>query len=465
MRRSLAIALLVCAALPAASADAHRPTPGTHGPDPVTIDRLPELPPPAGGPSGRQLKPTYREEAEPSVVRSSLPSAWCGTELAADDREHEYDNGDYRFHAVYALASDAASRFTALATTIQTDALQASALIEREYGRALRYDLGTVCGPQFLDISVLRLPQTTVELQQLAATETGLIETVSKELDRAGFPVASANQRPPMRNWVVWLDGPAPAGTCGQATLYDDRTRAASNASNSSGNVSMIFSRGNGFCGSNTVRHEIAHNLGALQPPAPHAYDGAHCNDAYEDTMCGVSSPRVADGSYHGLYFDYRNDDYWDPPGGASLPWWTVNLNRYVCADAVCNVPPGGDAPPLTDPGTSPPPSPTANCPPGSEPQPDVEGDDCQHQQRRRAAKASVRVRAVKRGGRRYRMTARVRGEGRGVLTARCRKHRHGRIRVVLKRRIALPKTVRKTLPCRTKPRVKLYQAAAPAND
>lgn len=39
--------------------------------------------------------------------------------------------------------------------------------------------------------------------------------------------------------------------------------------------------------------------------------------------------------------FDYRNDDYWDPiavpvmapavPSTVKLPWWTVNLSRFVC--------------------------------------------------------------------------------------------------------------------------------------
>lgn len=91
---------------------------------------------------------------------------------------------------------------------------------------------------------------------------------------------------------------------------------------NVGGKVAAVFREGDGgFCDSNTVRHEVAHALGALQQPAPHAFDGAHCNDAYEDTMCYPSSPKRADGSYHSRFFDYGNDDYWDPPNRGPLSW------------------------------------------------------------------------------------------------------------------------------------------------
>ena len=47
--------------------------------------------------------------------------------------------------------------------------------------------------------------------------------------------------------------------------------------------------------------------------------------------------PSVAGGPFNGLYFDYGNDDYWDPPQGAPLGWWTLNLSRFICPDARCN--------------------------------------------------------------------------------------------------------------------------------
>jgi hypothetical protein len=86
------------------------------------------------------------------------------------------------------------------------------------------------------------------------------------------------------------------------------------------------------------VRHEIGHTLGALQSHAPHAFDGAHCNDAIEDTMCEGPAPRRGHGRRGDQYFDFGNDDYWSPPGGTPLGWWTLDLSRFLCFDPACNV-------------------------------------------------------------------------------------------------------------------------------
>ena len=88
--------------------------------------------------------------------------------------------------------------------------------------------------------------------------------------------------------------------------------------------------------------------MGALQQVSPHAYDGAHCNDSAEDVMCYTSATSHDHGS---LAFDYGNDDYWDPiadpmgnnmgptPTTQKLPWWTVNLSRYICPKTGCALP------------------------------------------------------------------------------------------------------------------------------
>ena len=43
-------------------------------------------------------------------------------------------------------------------------------------------------------------------------------------------------------------------------------------------------------------------------------------------------------------FFDYGNDDYWSPPGGPPLGWWTVDQSRFLCADVACNVPSPAEA-------------------------------------------------------------------------------------------------------------------------
>jgi hypothetical protein len=319
---AVAIWMLAAIVLAPSSARAFVGTPITHGPDPVAVSAGPEQP------AGKR-------------VAKLLPSAWCGTETSSDDRVDEVDNGAFRYHAVYMLAADSPNRFAGVSTTLQDDAFQASALLERSYGRAIRFDLGTSCGPQYLDITVVRMSQTSTEMRALARKPNGTFDAVSQALDAAGFAtiqptdsreVAAARTR----NYIVWLDAPAPTGGCGQAAVFDDPSRSQDNLNNLGGKAAVVFRNGDGFCSSNAVRHEIGHNLGALQPVAPHAFDGSHCDDAYEDTMCYSSSPWVAHGE-RGTFFDYGNDDYWSLPG-APLGWWTVDESRFICPDASCNV-------------------------------------------------------------------------------------------------------------------------------
>src|SRR3954454_20478230 len=192
------------------------------------------------------------------------------------------------------------------------------------------------------------MPQTSAQLSTLARTPNGTYDAAVAALDAAGFETIQPDDTVDeaalrMRNYLVWLDAPAPSGSCGQAAIYDDPTRAADNLNNFGGKAAVVFRNGSGFFSSNAARHEIGKNLGGLQPVAPHAFDGSHCNDAYEDTMCYSNSPEVADGD-RGTLFDYGNADYWSLPG-APLPWWTVYENLFLCADAACNVVAGGGGP------------------------------------------------------------------------------------------------------------------------
>src|SRR3954451_1556334 len=265
MRRlAVAISMLAATVLAPASAHAAVGAPITHGPDPALIS--------AG--RGRALP---RTRAPVKRVAKLVPSAWCGTEAAGDDTVNEVDNGVYRYHAVYMIASDGQDRFNSLATGMQDDAFQASALLETSYGRAIRFDLGTSCGPQYLDISVVRMPLTTAHLKAAARTGNGTFDAVSSALDAAGFTtiqptdsVEDAAER--TRNYLVWLDAPAPSGSCGQAAIYDDPSRSADNLNNFGGRRAVVSRSGAAFCSSTPPRHEMGHNLGALQPVAPHAF-------------------------------------------------------------------------------------------------------------------------------------------------------------------------------------------------
>jgi hypothetical protein len=431
-------AIVVLAALATApSAHAFVGAPLTHGPDPAVVAL------------GREAAPAPVAALGKRAAKL-LPSSWCGTETNADDVLHEVDNGAYRYHAVYMIAADGADRFQKLATAMQTDAFQASSLLESSYGRAIRFDLGTSCGPQYLDVSVVRMPQTTAQLKELAGTGNGTYDAATAALDAAGFQTIQPNDTldeagARTRNYLVWLDAPAPSGSCGQAAIYDDPTRAADNLNNLGGKAAVVFRNGDGFCSSNAARHEIGHNLGGLQPEAPHAFDGAHCNDAYEDTMCYSNSPYVADGQ-RGEFFDYGNDDYWSLPG-RPLAWWTVDLNRFLCADATCNVV-GGGVPdePAAPAGAV---TPVRPVTPASAPlRTRSHGRVSMRAHRRRHGVWKLRLRAV--------------GSGRGVVVVRCRRRRHGQVRTVLTRSTRLPRTLHGRVRCAaaSRPRARLLIAA-----
>src|SRR4051812_9695418 len=403
MRRSSVATVVLClCALAPASAAAFGGPPLTHGPDPSAVARGPEaVAAPAAALGKRAVK--------------LVPPSWCGTETSSDDLLHETDNGAFRYHAVYMVAADGQDRFDKLATRMQTDAFQASSLLESSYGRAIRFDLGTSCGPQYLDISVVRMTQTSAQLSALARTPNGTYDAAVAALDAAGFETIQPNDTVDeaavrTRNYLVWLDAPAPSGSCGQAAIYDDPSRSADNLNNLGGKAAVVFRNGDGFCSSNAARHEIGHNLGGLQPVAPHAFDGAHCNDAYEDTMCYSNSPWVADGD-RGQFFDYGNDDYWSLPG-RPLAWWTVDLNRFLCDDATCNAV-GGDGVPA-DPAAAVTPTGRRAAAP-----------------KRARSHGRVKMRAKRRRHGMWKLRLRAVGSGRGVVVVRCRRARRGQVRTV----------------------------------
>ena len=405
---------------------------------------------PAAG-ATQSVQRTHGLDPEPQATTASVAQAapaaadWCPNPAPGPN---QVDNGQYRYHAVYAHPADRPSRLAAVGAQLQQDAFGASALIERQYGRAIRFDIGTPCGPRQLDISAIRLPFTEAQLGTLAAERgTATFDAITHALRSAGYGVAAGNETREQlasldHNLLVWLDGPAPARSCGQGTALLDSARTESNLNNLGGKLAVIFRDGSDFCGADVVRHEIGHNLGALQPDAPNTSDGVHCNDAFEDTMCAFEAPKIKGGPFNGLWFDYGNDDYWDPPQGQPLGWWTLNLSRFICPDANCNRP----GAPAADPAAT-------------QQRPQAAQDSARPESRRRPSSRRLRrprlARRVRHGARYTRLRLRARGAGTARLVVRCprRSHRRG----IVSRRIALPAKVRVTTTCRH-PRAKLVR-------
>ena len=91
---------------------------------------------------------------------AALPYAWCGEPRTTDGTVNQtLAAGSPRFKLVYAHPADRPDRFAQW-----QDALQANvALIQRFMAsqsggaKALRIDMGTSCGPQFVDLQVVHL--------------------------------------------------------------------------------------------------------------------------------------------------------------------------------------------------------------------------------------------------------------------------------------------------------------------
>src|SRR4051794_1106427 len=162
-----AISMVAAALLAPAPAGAFVGAPITHGPDPVAV---------SAGPG----QPALRGRAGEGV-----PRAWCGPETSPHRHGNQVDNGPLRPHPAYTVAAAPPHGFAPAATPLQSDAFQASALRETSYGGAIRFDLGTSCGPQYLDITVVRMSQTRAEMSALARQPDGTFDAVSHALDRA----------------------------------------------------------------------------------------------------------------------------------------------------------------------------------------------------------------------------------------------------------------------------------------
>ena len=318
---------LLAAADPAVSGPAPLAGPVDHGPDPASVDRLPEL-----------------------RLRPALSAAWCGTTRADDDLEHEVSNGTYKYHAIYAVPSDAPARFGLVAGRLQTDAFQASGLLERLYGRALRFDMGTSCGPGYLDISAVRLASTTAELQEAAASpQPWVFDRVVVDLRAAGFaviPTSATRSRHPRsrRTSSSGSTGRHPPVCAARRTITTIRpagrttgtTSAASSRSSTSRRRVLRLEHGQprdrsqprrapARCTERVRRGALqrrlrGHHVLPERRRAARPARRTRCSSTTATTTTGIRP-------------------------AAPSPGWTVNLSRFVCPTVDCNGLPGGGAP------------------------------------------------------------------------------------------------------------------------
>jgi hypothetical protein len=304
----------------------------------------------------------------PTRLAAKLPATWCGTERSTDDSAHSSFSGS-RFKVVYAYASDQPNRFAAYRDLIQDDVATVREWVIAASGgrKSIRFDTGTDCGPDYVDIAVIRLPQTRAFYQGTPYRA----DLVSQDVEARLLGMVG------QWNTLIYADGLyANDGVTGTGMLVMDSRPGAVNQSNIGGATAMLWGHGGpdfGYERQTTFLHEATHNLGAVQDDAPHSTRAGHCFEMW-DVMCYDDGGPAAGGLFTNpacpdafpLPFECGGDDYFavSPPTGSYLAGhWNVYDSAFLCVVSSCLTSSTTPAPTEPPPGTTPPPAPAPTTP------------------------------------------------------------------------------------------------------
>jgi hypothetical protein len=333
-RRILAVAVLA-AALPAASASAH------------------------GGEGVLTHADTRAELAEVNVaataaaaeIPNALPYGWCGDERTSDDVVHSaVPASSPRVKVIYAHPADRPDRFPAWRDALQANVALIQRFLAAQSGgrKALRFDMGTRCGKQYLDVQVVHLRGPRADyVNDFGA----IVDEVDATLGDVDAP----------RNVVVFADtlngGTYDYGLGENVLGSSGDDHGPGNVHNRGGFASVLFTR-DGYAAPGAgargwwpegMLHEITHNLGGVQWSAPHSTEPVglqnprygHCWQG-NDVMCyledsGAAHPMRNDcprvGGAIPQAYDCGHDDYFNPapPAGSYLAThWNVYDNAFL---------------------------------------------------------------------------------------------------------------------------------------
>jgi hypothetical protein len=358
----LSLALLALAASPAA---AHELPRGDHHDTVQELDSVDVV---------RAVGQARLSAMDVGVAATGLPTTWCGGETTTDTTvDQAFDKTLPQFKVVYAYPSDRTDRFAEWKDALQANVSLIEQFVSSQTGstRAPRFDMGTSCGPRYLDIQTVALPGTRASyVQNMSAV--------------GSYVMTQVNPSPGgRRNYVIFADAMSSGGANGIGELYEGSTSSErpdfSNVHNSGGLTSVLWSPDAAAPGADPngwwpegVLHEMTHNMGGVQWSAPHtsqpagqrSYQYSHCWDG-RDVMCYQDGPSMGHpysaavcaavaGAMPQAY-DCGQDDYFNPapPVGSYLAThWNVYNNVFM---ADCSTLPAGTclASGPTDPPTS----------------------------------------------------------------------------------------------------------------
>jgi hypothetical protein len=289
--------------------------------------------------------------AEAQSDADSLPVQWCGDETTGDDTAHAATPASRpQFKLVYAYAADQPDRFGGWANALQADVAVIQRFLAAEDGgtKALRFDMGTRCGAQYVDIQTVQLPGPR---SSYADNFSAIESAVQRALGAAAGP----------RDALVLADGMSGSAQeygLGETVMGSSgETPGAANVHNRGGFTSVLFSRygapapGNAKWGwwPEGMLHEMTHNLGAVQWGAPHSTEPrgqtlpqyGHCWQG-ADVMCYVEDAGAAHQMQQDCAalpgaipesYDCGRDDYFNPapaPGSYLATHWNTYDSAFL---------------------------------------------------------------------------------------------------------------------------------------
>ncbi|HTE71037.1 MAG TPA: hypothetical protein VK942_20150 [Actinomycetes bacterium] len=228
-----------------------------------------------------------------------------------------------RIQAIYARALGVPDRYATLLPSLRQWAAEADQAVwvsagETGGGRRLRFvtDSSPSC-----ELDVAQVLLTTVGDDSFGQMRT--------ELQLQGFNRSD-------RKYLVWVD--AAVGICGLGEVYGD-TRPGQENYNNGG---PMYARVDAPCWHYAELHEIFHNLGAVQPDAPHPSAAWHCTDeadvmCYDDDGGGPVVMTTVCAPEHEALLDCGADDYFStdpPPGNYLASSWNTATSSFLQDDA-----------------------------------------------------------------------------------------------------------------------------------
>jgi hypothetical protein len=358
MRCAGAAALALVLALtvaPAAGAHDETGDPGdvTHRDTPAEL---------AGADIMRALQRGELTSRSSATLAEYQPTTWCGTPRTTDDTvDAAFPATAARIKVAYAYPNDLPDRSAAWSDALQADVSHIGQYLALQSGgrRALRFDMGTNCGPQYVDVQVVPLPKSRddyLAFDHDADDHYNEFDAVSDDVN------AALGGRQLGRNVFVLADGLSDDDVYGIGEIYPTHNEAdPSNIHNAGKLTGMMFVEPStspdpvGWWQPTVMLHEMTHNLGGVQFAAPHSTSYAHCTDG-EDVMCYKDgSPEgnaynanvcpKASGAIPQTY-DCGHNDYYnpDPAAGSYLAThWNVYNSVFMASCAQLGTACGGD--------------------------------------------------------------------------------------------------------------------------